>query len=93
MDRFVDPKSTRDQSPLAALKVILHSMQVTNDVSKNYHVVSSFLDKVLDAYLLVYVRTEKINQTADMTSDKCKEPPFVVSLSVPNTCEIMQQRN
>ena len=61
MDRFLELTSTRDQSSLAALKVILKSTQVNADTSCNYHAISLFLDKVLDSYLLVYTKEDSFS--------------------------------
>ena len=69
MDRFFERGCCRDQMSLSALKVILKSDQVSPDISKNYHAVHLFLDKVLDGYLITYAE-ENLTSKNDLTSDQ-----------------------
>lgn len=69
MDRFFERGCCRDQMSLSALKVILKSDQVSPDISKNYHAVHLFLDKVLDGYLITYAE-ENLTSKDDLTSDQ-----------------------
>lgn len=71
MDRFYDPKTCRDQCGLAALRVILKCDQVNADTSKNYHAISLFLDKVLDAHLHCFA-LQKLPEDQDVNCSQGK---------------------
>ena len=68
MNKFYDTESATDSDGLYAIKVILNSNQVKEDVRKNYYAASLFLDKVLDSYLLKAAGPDKAD---DDTGKAC----------------------